>query len=101
MVSLSGRARMHTNRRAARALRLAMPIYEYVAADGTTIELVRPMKDADAPVSDPDGKNRKFKRSLSLFAPQGGTPGAGKGSGHVHSGPMCGCGKRTGSCGGG
>ncbi|MFN9929776.1 MAG: hypothetical protein ACK54T_03750 [bacterium] len=76
-----------------------MPIYEYTAQDGTTIELLRPIKDADAPVPDPQGKGRVFKRTLSLFAPQGSTPGAGKGSAHVHTGPTCHCGKRPGSCG--
>lgn len=77
-----------------------MPIYEYMAEDGTKIELIRSMSDADKPVDDPDGKGRVFKRSLSVFAAQGGSPGAGKGAGHVHSGTCCPCGKKPGSCGG-
>jgi hypothetical protein len=76
-----------------------MPLYEYRADDGTTLELIRPMADADKPVPDPDGKGRMFKRVLSTFAAQGGTPGAGKGSGHVHLGAGCPCGKPGGGCG--
>lgn len=79
-----------------------MPIYEYAATDGTKIELIRPMADADKPVADPEGKGRVFTRVMSTFASGGGTTGAGGGGGggaHVHSG-MCGCGKRKGSCGG-
>ena len=79
-----------------------MPIYEYTASDGTKIELIRPMADADKPVTDPDGKGRTFTRVMSTVA-VGGGGGAGAasgGGGHVHSG-MCGCGKRKGSCGGG
>lgn len=80
-----------------------MPIYEYeCAADGTVIELIRPMADADKPVTDPEGKGRIFKRRHSVFASSGGAGGAagsaGSSGGHVHSG-MCGCGKRPGSCG--
>lgn len=81
-----------------------MPIYEYVCdVDGDRVELMRPMADADKPVDDPAGKGRVFKRTLSVFAAQGGgggTPGAGKGGGstHVHTGG-CGCGKPGGGCG--
>jgi len=78
-----------------------MPIYEYVASDGTKVELIRPMADADKPVTDPEGKGRTFTRVMSAVAVGGnGTGGAPSGGGHVHSG-MCGCGKRKGSCGGG
>lgn len=79
-----------------------MPIYEYAATDGTKIELIRPMADADKPVTDPDGKGRSFTRVMSTVAVGGGgsAGSAGSGGGHVHSG-MCGCGKRKGSCGGG
>ena len=79
-----------------------MPIYEYVSEkDGETIELLRPMAQADAPVDDPAGKGRVFKRVASTFAAQGVavSVGGSPGSGHVHSG-MCGCGKRPGTCGG-
>jgi predicted nucleic acid-binding Zn ribbon protein len=71
-----------------------MPIYEYAAEDGTKVELLRAMKDADKPVTDPDGKGRAFKRIASTFA-SGGTGGQ---TGHVHTG-SCGCGKPKGSCG--
>jgi predicted nucleic acid-binding Zn ribbon protein len=79
-----------------------MPIYEYAATDGTKIELIRPMADADKPVTDPDGKGRTFTRVMSTVAVGGaGAGGASAGAGaHVHSG-MCGCGKKRGSCGGG
>lgn len=81
-----------------------MPIYEYVAEDGTRVETLRSMADADKPLADPDGKGRRFTRVQSTFAAQGtggevGRGGAG-GGGHVHRGRMCGCGKRPGSCGG-
>lgn len=76
-----------------------MPLYEYVTDDGTRVELMRSMKDADKPVEDPEGKGRVFKRTLSVFSSGGGSgAGAPAGSGHVHSG-TCGCGKRAGSCG--
>jgi putative FmdB family regulatory protein len=80
-----------------------MPIYEYeCAADGTVIELIRPMADADKPVQDPDGKGRVFKRKHSVFASSGSptpTSASGGGGGHVHTG-SCGCGRRPGgSCG--
>ncbi len=81
-----------------------MPLYEYVAQDGTVIELMRPMSDADKPVQDPDGKGRTFVRKHSTFAAKGGGlplaggGGGGGGGGHVHSG-SCGCGKPRGSCG--
>jgi hypothetical protein len=76
-----------------------MPIYEYQAQDGTKIELIRPMADADKPVQDPDGKGRTFVRVASTFAAQGTAVAAGRG--HVHQGPMCPCGKNKGGCGGG
>jgi hypothetical protein len=71
-----------------------MPIYEYEAPDGTVIELLRSMADADKPVTDPDGKGREFTRKHSVFA--GGASSAS--STHVHTGG-CGCGKPGGGCG--
>ena len=76
-----------------------MPLYEYVADDGAVIELLRPMSEADKPVDDPSGLGRVFRRRASTFAAQGGTPGAGKGSGHVHLGGGCACGRPGGPCG--
>lgn len=73
-------------------------MYEYVCVeDGETIELLRPMSDADKPVTDPSGMGRKFVRKLSMFGVSGDGGASGSG-GHVHSG-TCGCGRRQGSCG--
>ncbi|HYE60809.1 MAG TPA: hypothetical protein VD997_02340 [Phycisphaerales bacterium] len=58
------------------------------------IELIRPMADADKPVTDPEGKGRKFSRKHSVFA-GGGSSSSG---GHVHTG-SCACGKPGGGCG--
>ena len=76
-----------------------MPIYEYVSEkDGEKIELLRPMAQADAPVQDPAGKGRVFKRVASTFAAQGVAVSVGGGGGHVHSGGCCPCGKQANSC---
>jgi len=75
-----------------------MPMYEYrCVEDGELIELLRPMADADKPVSDPSGKGRTFERVLSTFAVSGA---AGVGApAHKHTGPGCGCGNPHGPCG--
>ena len=78
-----------------------MPLYEYVCEkDGSVIELLRPMSQADEPVDDPEGKGRTFKRKQSTFASSGTNVSLGvtAGGGHVHSG-ACGCGKPRGGCG--
>jgi predicted nucleic acid-binding Zn ribbon protein len=82
-----------------------MPIYEYESVeDGEVIELLRTMKDVDAPVEDPSGRGRTFRRRLSVFGVSGaasaGSPSSAfsSGGGHVHS-AGCGCGKPMGSCG--
>jgi hypothetical protein len=79
---------------------LGMPIYEYESVeDGAVIELLRSMKDADAPVEDPEGRGRTFRRRLSVFGVSGSSEAlAPSGGGHVHS-AGCGCGKPMGSCG--
>lgn len=80
-----------------------MPLYEYrCEQDGTLIELMRPMAEADAPVEDPDEKGRTFTRVLSVLRSGGSTsPTRERGSSgtasHVHSG-SCGCGRPRGSC---
>lgn len=77
-----------------------MPLYEYrCEQDGTLIELVRPMAQADASVEDPEKKGRTFTRVLSVFQSASTTRerGSSGGSSHVHSG-ACGCGKPRGSC---
>lgn len=74
-----------------------MPIYEYVCEkDGSVIELLRPMSQADEPVEDPLGKGRMFKRKHSTFA-TGGAEGTGKPGGG--GGGCCPCGKPHGGCG--
>ena len=77
----------------------SMPIYEYECEqDGSKVELLRPMADADKPVEDPLGKGRTFKRTHSTFATSGVTP-VGKASGH--SPGACACGRTHGGCGSG
>lgn len=76
----------------------AMPQYEYENdTDREVITLLRPMRDADAPVEDPSGKGRTFRRRHSVF----GVAGSSVGATHVHSGPSCPCGKPGGGCGAG
>lgn len=73
-----------------------MPLYEYVCEkDGTVIELMRPMAQADAPVADPEGKGRVFKRRHSTFA--SGPARAGRSPASSGS-ACCPCGKPHGSC---
>ncbi|MDX2146359.1 MAG: zinc ribbon domain-containing protein [Planctomycetota bacterium] len=76
-----------------------MPLYEYICeADGETIELLRPMSQADAPVPDPKALGRVFTRKQSTFAASGiGTAGAGGGSLPM-AGGCCPCGKNVGGC---
>ncbi|MFO0872919.1 MAG: zinc ribbon domain-containing protein [Phycisphaerales bacterium] len=75
-----------------------MPLYEYVCeTDGSRIELIRPMRDADAPVEDPDGKGRRFTRALSMPMLRNADSGASTAT--APSGGMCGCGKSHGGCG--
>ena len=73
-----------------------MPMYEYLCEeDGTRVTLMRPMRDADLPVEDPEGKNRRFVRALTAPMVAGKADGVSLTSG----GGMCGCGKPHGSCG--
>ncbi|MBX3384091.1 MAG: hypothetical protein KF864_11350 [Phycisphaeraceae bacterium] len=76
-----------------------MPLYEYQSVeDGEVIELLRPISQADAPVEDPAGKGREFRRIHSTFSPGGGAGGA---SLPLNQGGCCPCGKNQGGCGGG
>lgn len=78
-----------------------MPLYEYICEqDGSVLELLRPIAQADAPVSDPTGKNRLFKRKHSTFAAKGGSQSGGAGQNLLSSnaGGCCPCGKNRGSC---
>jgi putative FmdB family regulatory protein len=60
-----------------------MPIYEYLCHDcGAHIELIRSMKDADAPVMCAQCESQNLTRMLSLFnASSGGRVVAGGSSG--------------------
>lgn len=76
-----------------------MPIYEYTCEqDGSVIELIRPMADADKPVPDPEGKGRTFVRKHSTFAT--GSAAAGGTTSLLSGQGCCPCGKTTGGCGG-
>jgi len=76
-----------------------MPIYEYrCVQDGSVIELLRPIKDADAPVEDPEGKGREFVRKLSSFSSSHAQASSGGGGGGGAGGGCCPCGKNKGSC---
>jgi len=68
-----------------------MPIYEYICLDcGHKFELLRPMKDADAPAGCVECQSEHISRLLALFnAQSGGRAIAGS------SAPSCG------SCSGG
>ena len=59
-----------------------MPIYEYLCLDcGEKFEIVRAMKDADAPLACNKCQSQRTSRLLSLFAAQsGGRVVAGGGS---------------------
>lgn len=73
-----------------------MPIYEYVCVqDGTVLELIRPMADADAPVKDPDHKGRTFTRKHSTFS--AGSPASDRSL--PMAGGCCPCGRNQGGCG--
>jgi hypothetical protein len=71
-----------------------VPIYEYTCEDGTSLELIRPMSQADAPVEDPQGKGRTFTRKHSTFS--AGAPSSDRSL--PTSGGCCPCGKTTGGC---
>lgn len=76
-------------------LPFGMPIYEYISDDGTVIELMRPMSEADVPPPDPENKGRIFRRKLSTFmAPSSG----GNAKLAESNSGCCPCGKTRGSC---
>ena len=74
-----------------------MPQYEYECVqDGELLTLLRPMSEADAPVEDPRGEGRTFKRVHSVFGV--GRTDAGS---NANAAPMqgcCPCGLAAGSC---
>ena len=71
-----------------------MPMYEYESVeDGEVITLLRTMAEADAPVADPHGRDRTFRRRHSVFGvgvtdAEAMPPGGG-----------CACGRPEGGCG--
>lgn len=79
-----------------------MPIYEYTCeADGSRLELLRPMSSADDPVTDPEGRGRVFKRVQSTFAAKGtggGSASSGMSLAGGGGGGCCPCGKGAGAC---
>jgi len=69
-----------------------MARYEYrCRACGSTFELARPMAEADAPASCPEG-HVDTRRLLSVFASTGGATPAPSGGGGGCCGGACGCG---------
>jgi hypothetical protein len=69
-----------------------MPLYEYrCVEDGSLVTLLRPMRQADDPVTDPEGRDRTWERVQSIFsvdAPP--SPATSKPSGGCCGGG-CGC----------
>lgn len=69
-----------------------MPLYEYTCADcGKTFELL--VKSASDTPACPHCGGVKLSKQFSTFAAKGL-----KGD-HFHTGPGCGCGKPSGTCG--
>src|SRR2546423_5868450 len=81
----------------------SMPLYEYICEqDGSVLELLRPMADADEPVKDPDGRGRTFKRKHSTFATgAGAAAGTSVLSRQRGADGCCPCGKPGGGVAGG
>ena len=72
-----------------------MPIYEYESTeDGEVISLLRSMAEADAPVVDPEGRDRIFRRRHSVFGVMTGSVGRAAPS----SEGFCPCGVAEGGC---
>jgi hypothetical protein len=72
-----------------------MPLYEYTCeADGETITLLRPKRDADKPVDDPAGRGRVFVRRHSTFQ----VNGAARPGGTAAPSRGCSCGNPHGPC---
>jgi putative FmdB family regulatory protein len=74
-----------------------MPIYEYTCLDcQVSFEVIRSIKEADAPLTCPNCQGGQVKRQISLFnATSGGRSIAGGGSCNTCSGGTCStCGSR-------
>ena len=77
-----------------------MPIYEYESEqDGEVISLLRSMAEADAPVEDPEGRGRTFRRRQSVFGVSTGASTGAGGSAQAPVGGCCPCGVDAGRCG--
>lgn len=77
-----------------------MPIYEYLCNDcGHRFEIMRSMKDADAPVSCKICESQRTKRALSVFFASSEGRAVTAKSGGSCSGGCSGCGGSCGSCG--
>ena len=77
-----------------------MPIYEYESEqDGEVISLLRSMAEADAPVEDPEGRGRTFRRRQSVFGVSTGASTGAGGSARAPVGGCCPCGVDAGRCG--
>lgn len=77
-----------------------MPIYEYTcpACGAKFDQLVRTMSGSDAAkVKCPKCNSAQTTRALSVFAVA--SEGAKSSGGSAADAPMCGCGRRQGSCG--
>ncbi len=75
-----------------------MPQYEYICdEDGEVLTLLRPMRSADDPVEDPEGRGRSFRRKHSVFGVSGGSGDPSATS--LPVGGCCPCGKNAGGCG--
>lgn len=75
-----------------------MPIYEYVCGDcGEQFDVLRPMKDAEAPIGCRKCESRRTERRLSVFYAQSG----GRAVAGTSGGSGCGScsGGSCGSCG--
>ena len=76
-----------------------MPIYEYENdQDGEVISLLRPMAQADAPVDDPEGRGRTFRRRHSVFGVSTGASAESGGASEAPQGGCCPCGVSTSCC---
>lgn len=74
-----------------------MPMYEYESVeDGEVITLLRSMADSDAPVEDPAGRGRTFRRRHSVFGVGGA---AAVESAPPMTGGCCPCGHTADRCG--
>ena len=72
-----------------------MPIYEYESTeDGEVISLLRSMAEADAPVLDPEGRDRTFRRRHSVFGVMSSSAGSPQPTGEG----FCPCGVAEGGC---